>query len=233
MRARRARNSPPWRRPSPSMPWPTPADRCHSTGTSSAASVSVAWNSAWTGMRSSRSPWMSRTGGRDLISAASDLRIGIGRQDQQARNSRRSATGAAARRSPTCSAIMVPWLKPTSASAVGGRLRRPSSASRKRSRTGAAVLAPVQRSFGSRMASGNHCRPVGACAAGIGRVRRHEGGVRQQRLPGAADIDEVVAVGAIAMQEDDELARGAARLRLQPRTVELSRHWRFPVSCSA
>ena len=34
---RRARNSPPCRSPSWSMPWPMPCDRCHSTGMSSAA----------------------------------------------------------------------------------------------------------------------------------------------------------------------------------------------------
>src|SRR3981189_3022903 len=47
---RRARNSPPWRRPSWSMPWPTPFDICHSTGTSSEASPLVAWNSDSGGM---------------------------------------------------------------------------------------------------------------------------------------------------------------------------------------
>ena len=35
---RASQNSPPWRRPSWSMPWPMPCDRCHSTGTPSAAS---------------------------------------------------------------------------------------------------------------------------------------------------------------------------------------------------
>src|SRR5262245_22804953 len=41
-RNRRARNSPPWRKPSGSMPWPSPADRCHSTGMSSLASPCAA-----------------------------------------------------------------------------------------------------------------------------------------------------------------------------------------------
>src|SRR6266508_992887 len=57
-------------------------------------------------------------------------------------------------------------------------------------------------------------------AARLRRVWGDERGVRQQALPGAADIDEVVAVGAVAVQEHDELARGA-RTRLEPRTVEL------------
>ena len=78
------------------------------------------------------------------------------------------AAGGTARRSPTCSAIMVPWLKPTSASACGGSLRRASSASRKRSSTGAALLTPSQRSFGVRKVRSNHCRPIGAWPQGSG-----------------------------------------------------------------
>ena len=42
-------------------------------------------------------------------------------------------------------------------------------------------------------------------------MRRDEGGVGQKRLPGAADIDQVVAVGAIAVQEHDE-AFGLCRI---------------------
>ena len=56
------------------------------------------------------------------------------------------------------------------------------------------------------------------------RVRRDEGGVGQQALPGAADIDQVVAVGAVAVQEDDELLR-FARARRQARAVEFSHFW--------
>ena len=123
------------------------------------------------------------------------------------------AAGGMARRRPTCSAIMVPWLNPTSASADGGSLRRCSSASRNASSAGAAALTPIQRSFGSRNVSGNHSRPLRGLSARARRVRRHERGVRQQALPGAADLDQVVAVGAIAVQEHHELPRGAgARL---------------------
>src|SRR5262249_6889951 len=60
-------------------------------------------------------------------------------------------------------------------------------------------------------------------AAGLGRRRRDEPGLRQQILPRPPDIDEVVAVGAVAVQEYDELAR-RARARLEPRSIELS-HW--------
>ena len=54
-------------------------------------------------------------------------------------------------------------------------------------------------------------------------MRRHEGGLRQQLLPGATDLDEVVAVGAIAMQENDKLSRRAGAW-IEPRTVEFSGH---------
>src|SRR5664280_1463327 len=78
------------------------------------------------------------------------------------------AAGETARRSPTCSAIIVPCEKPTSASADGGNCRRVSSASRKLLSAGAAWLTPAQRSPGSRNVSGNHSRPLGACPQGRG-----------------------------------------------------------------
>ena len=40
-------------------------------------------------------------------------------------------------------------------------------------------------------------------------MRRDEGGIGQELLPLLADLDEVVAVCAIAVQEDDELLRRA------------------------
>src|ERR1019366_8809552 len=50
-------------------------------------------------------------------------------------------------------------------------------------------------------------------AATVRRMRRYEGGVRQQASPSAADLDQVIAVGAIAVQEHHQLPRGA-RARL-------------------
>ena len=55
--------------------------------------------------------------------------------------------------------------------------------------------------------------------ARLGCMRRDEGGVRQQLLPGAADFDQVIAVGAITMQENDELLR-CAGARRKPRAIE-------------
>src|SRR6202167_3331801 len=63
-------------------------------------------------------------------------------------------------------------------------------------------------------------------------VRRDERRVRQQRLPGAADLDQIVAVGAIAVEKNDELPRGP-RSRTKPRAIKLGRHRRlFPSSWS-
>src|SRR6185503_3880466 len=67
-------------------------------------------------------------------------------------------------------------------------------------------------------------------AARLGRVRRHERGVRQQALPGAPDLDEVVAVGAIAVEEDHKSTR-ASRARLKTRSIKFS-HSSFSFSGS-
>jgi hypothetical protein len=56
--------------------------------------------------------------------------------------------------------------------------------------------------------------------------------LRQILLPGAADLDEVVAVGAIAVQEHDKLARGPGARR-EPRTVEFNSHSRSSLICVA
>src|ERR1700733_8464985 len=53
-------------------------------------------------------------------------------------------------------------------------------------------------------------------------VRRDERRVRQQRLPGAADLDQIVAVGAIAVEKNDELPCGP-RSRTKPRAIKLGR----------
>ena len=64
--------------------------------------------------------------------------------------------------------------------------------------------------------------------ARLRRMRRGECGVRHEDLPRPADLDQVVAVGPIAMQEDDELL-GRAGARLEPWTVELCGHSVTPI----
>jgi hypothetical protein len=44
--------------------------------------------------------------------------------------------------------------------------------------------------------------------AWLRRVRRDERRLRQQLLPGAADLDQIVAVGAIAVKKHNQLSRG-------------------------
>src|SRR5262249_12474310 len=62
---------------------------------------------------------------------------------------------------------------------------------------------------------------TGGLRGGPGGGRGDKGRLREGPLPRPADVDEVVAVGAVAVQEHDELAR-RTRARLEPRTVELS-----------
>ena len=49
--------------------------------------------------------------------------------------------------------------------------------------------------------------------AGSRRIGRDEGCVRQPLPPRMADVDQIVAVGAIAMQQHDELSGGAGERR--------------------
>ena len=57
-------------------------------------------------------------------------------------------------------------------------------------------------------------------------MRRDEGGMRQDARPFAAQADQVVAVGAIAVQEHHELLGLAARGWRQARSVKTrQRHW--------
>ena len=104
---------------------------------------------------------------------------------------------------------MVPWLKPTRASLEAGRSSRASSASRKASRPGCARLTPRQRSCGSRKVRGNHCLPVGAAGQRSGACGATKAASGQPALPLPPDLDQVVPVGAVAVQEGNELPRPA------------------------
>jgi hypothetical protein len=54
-------------------------------------------------------------------------------------------------------------------------------------------------------------------------MRGDKGRVRKQRLPGAPEFDQVIAVGPIPVQKNHESAC-RARARLEARPLELSRH---------
>ena len=60
-------------------------------------------------------------------------------------------------------------------------------------------------------------------AAGFRRVRRDKGSAGQQISPLLADRDQIVAVGAISVQKDDELIR-PLRFCRKARSVERCRH---------
>jgi hypothetical protein len=62
--------------------------------------------------------------------------------------------------------------------------------------------------------------PVGRHVAGEGRVGRQELGARQQVRPVGRELDQVVAVGAEAMQQDDERARAPAGGGAEGRALE-------------
>ena len=59
--------------------------------------------------------------------------------------------------------------------------------------------------------------------AALGRVRRNESGVGQQFPPLPAEFDEVVAVGAIAVQEHDQ-PLGGGGLGIEARAGQFSGH---------
>ena len=121
------------------------------------------------------------------------------------------------RRGATWSAIMVPWLKPDQdqpvvGELVAGEFRIDEGVEERRRADGAVAKLAL-----STPASGNHWRPAGIVAARLGRVRRDEGGIRQATRPQAPDADQVVAVGAVAVQEDDQtLRRPAGRMNARP-----------------
>jgi len=61
--------------------------------------------------------------------------------------------------------------------------------------------------------------------AALRRIGRDEGRIRQKPLPVGREADEIVAVGAVAMGENDELFRPAARRRhRRPGQCRHSRH---------
>ena len=110
------------------------------------------------GTTSSASPWTSSTGGR-----AGDLAgQGLGGQQRAgvAQDRRPAPHG---RRSPACSAIMAPWLKPISARPVSGRPSRGQLGVHEgiQHRRGWLRTRPPSPA-GRRSCRQNHCRPIGA-----------------------------------------------------------------------
>ena len=172
----RARNSAPCRRPSWSMPWPTPP-AILPTGTSTSTR---AWNNACTGSRWSWSPWTGDAGGRlRRIGPVRRPRASIRNSRRWPRARRRGAGRRGGRHGRIRPAQGLRWQVVTlqfgvNALSVRGRLISADPA----------LVAECQR---------KPFAPDRALAAGPRRMRRHEGGIREQVLPGAADVDQVVA----------------------------------------
>ena len=116
---------------------------------------------------------------------------------------------------------MVPWLKPTSTSrlareAVARQLGIEKAVER---RPGGLDAAPVFAGIAQRQRE-----PLqGAVHAGdrLRRIGRHERRVGQPLPPAVAERNEVIAIGAVAVQQHHQ-GGGLAPARLQPRSVELS-----------
>src|SRR6185437_2019783 len=69
--------------------------------------------------------------------------------------------------------------------------------------------------------------------AGLGCIRRDKGRVRQEARPFAAQADQIVTVGAVAMQEHNELLWRAASGRRKARSVKGERHLSGPCARDA
>jgi hypothetical protein len=217
----RARNSPPWRSPSGSMPCPTPADKCHCAGTPSAARPCAAWNSACAGMRSSWSPCTSSTGGRDRIASA-NFRIAVRRQHQDARiadDRRRRHAAAQPDMQRHHRALAEADQRQRRWRQAEARKLGIDEALQHRCRfvdSDPALVRIAKR-------QGEPLPPHRRAAARLRCMRRHERRLRQQGLPRPAEFDEVVAVGAVAVQKHHQLPRRAGA-RCEPRTIKLSGH---------
>ena len=126
---------------------------------------------------------------------------------------------------------MVPWLKPTRASFEAGRLWPASSGSSQASSPGPAWLHAAPALVRIAEGEGEPLPAHRLAGHELGRVRGDEGGVGQPALPLPADLDQVVAVGAVAVEEHDKLLCRAGTGR-KARAGEGCRH-RPPLSSPA
>ena len=149
----------------------------------------------------------SRTGGRDLISSPA-----IPAPASMPEKPTMPASGLVRRR-PTCSAIIVPCVKPTRQVLLSSSPYFARVSSRKASTNGAAA---AHAGGGEPGIEPRDAEPLVAhriALAGIGRVGRVEHDVGHQRRQHRREPDQVVAVGAVAVQQDHEVAGRAAVVR--------------------
>ena len=114
--------------------------------------------------------------------------------------------------------------QPVGAKADNGRAR----ASRKRSSAGWAATTPRQYSLGSRSVRANHCRPPYMPGIVSGALGATNDGIGQPAPPAVGERDQVVAVGAIAVQQHHQAVGARPRgSRRGPSSLQhLDRHRR-------
>jgi len=189
-------------------------------GRPSAASPLAAWNSACGGIRSSRSPCTSNTGGRDFKPRPRAFPDWHRAGAPAIRNKPTIATAPRAAQ-PHMQRHHRTLAEADERERRGRQIAALSSASRKLARTGAALLTPVQRSSGSRKVSGNiagqpapGCRARGRAAttkAAWGKSPCHARPMSMRSLPSAPCRAGTRRVGA----PEPSAARAADR-RAQP-----------------
>ena len=147
-------------------------------------------------------------------------RVQLARKQFRARRGRpeypTTAAGVAARRKPTKRDIMAPWENPTKARSRSVRPRAASASSMKASRIAAAALVPARICSGERSLEAEPLPAEAAHLAGERCVRRKELGIGQLRRPMRCQRDQIVAVGAVAVQQQHQAlgpAAGQRRLR--------------------
>ena len=134
-------------------------------------------------------PWIKSTGG-----SAFNLR-GKPRGPRQMPGNPTMTARASPSRKPVCSAIMVPWLNPTSATALKAAARSARLGLEKAFSTGSALRTPSSHSRSLRDVSANHCRPpkyppgissgAGETKAASGKIRAHSRPKEIRSLPSA------------------------------------------------
>ena len=132
------------------MPWPTPRETWVAVSTPAAVSARAASARLANGTIGSWSPCTSSTGGREAISAGQ--RLGLEQPPGEADD---AGEAAPRRRSPTCSAIIVPWLKPTSTVRSGGDLAAPRRRARRRAGAKAAAAEAARHRLGRAVEPGD------------------------------------------------------------------------------
>ncbi len=210
-----ARKVPPSASPSGSMAWPTPPETCHCTLAPAWPSAMAEANSACAGIIGSASPWTSRIGGASGPSGGLLLRAReqAGIADDRGRLHR---AGEAHLQRHHCALA-----ESHQREAFGRKFETRQLAVEKLVERAGGALDALLHLGGIEPRDGKPLKSRRRTGTGLGRVGRDERNRRQQALPMRRQPDEIVAVGAIAMTQHDEMRGGPAQGR-QARAVQRS-----------